>query len=609
MKQKEKEIQNKTLLCYEILITNYDNCEKKNRNDILNSFLYNIKYHLESDIFIDKYSLLICLNKIICIVQDKYEFVDIIPYILNYLLVNDNNIKLIALKIINNIIKNNKEKSKELKEEIIKYIKKIKSEEYIEFNIKIIIDEIINSLDNKYEIVDINKKKVENKNKYDNNSGNIKKKNEINNKKSNNYKNKLKINLKNIESIYKQDKLNYKLKNKNNKDNIKIEIFVKSSPNSTNKKIANRKIIDLNSNSLLEKRKENYSTTILGNNSENRIKKKKKIFSTFINEDDYLNPIKIWSKFDERNLNPIKIWSKFDERNLTQVNNRNKNINKFNIKNKKEDLDLELLTNEIEKFSKFQNLLSEKIFLLESNTFKRVSYFNSRIEELEKKLLNDSNKENEKEENIKEKNIRDKNIRDKKIREEKKRGENIKEKNIGEKNIREEKIRDENIGEKNKREEKIRDENIREKNLREEIIRGENMKNYQEKQFIDYPYKIIYPSNSLSEKLIIFLNEKDNTKSIRYLPKITEEQIKEIDNNLIEDIVNRLISFLEKGIYIHESINFIKKIFIKNKIRFKLNTIKRLLFVLDILLKRNRILTEADSFDVSLIISSVKYKI
>ena len=555
MKKKENTIQNKALLCYEILITNYDNCEKKNKNDILKSFLDNIKYNLESNIFIDKYSLLVCLNKIICQVQDKYDFVETIPYLLNYLLVNDYNIKLIVLKIINNIIKYNKEKSKELKEEIIKYINKIINEEYIDSNIKIIIDEIINSLDIKDEFNVRNKKINGNKSNYDNNnSGSIMEKNEINNKKDNNYENKLKFNLKGkkIESVYKKDKLKYKSNKKNNKDNIKIEIFVKKNPN---KKIINRKLIDLNSNSLLEKRKENNSTTIIGNNSENKINKRNNFISTFTNEDDYLNPIKIWNKFDERNL--------------TQINNRNRNnnINKFNNINKKEELNLELLINEIENFSKSQNLLSEKIFLLESNTYKKISYFNSRIEELENKLLKDSQNNNyENEENIREENIR------------------------------EEKIK----------EEKIREEKIKKEKIKKEKIREENMKNYEEKQLIDYPYKIIYPSNSLSEKLIIFLNEKDNRESIRYLSKIREEQIIEIDNNLIEDIVNKLIYYLEKEIYIHESINFIKKIFIKNKIRFKLNTIKRLLTVLDILLKKNRILTEADSFDVSLIISSVK---
>lgn len=553
MKNKENTIQNKALLCYEILITNYDNCEKMHKNDILKSFIDNIKYNLESNIFIDKYSLLVCLNKIICKVQDKYIFVDIIPYILNYLLVNDYDIKLIVLKIINNIIKYNKEESKELKDEIIKYLNKIISEENIDSNIKIIIDEIINCLDIKDEFNIRNKKKVENKNKYDNNnSGNIMEKNEINNRKENNYGNKLKFNLKNkkIESVYKKDKLKFKSNKNNNKDNIKIEIFVKKNPKSTNKKITNRKIIDLNSNSLFEKRKDN-STTILGNNSEIKLNKKNKFISTFSNEDDYLNPIKIWNKFDERNL--------------TQINNkRNKKNDKFNNINKKEEINLEILINEIEKFSKSQNLLTEKIFLLENNTYKRISYFNSRIEELENKLLNDSNNENEE-----------------KIREEK---------------IREEKIREEKIREKKIKEEKIREENIRE----------ENIKNYEEERFIDYPYKKIYPSNYLSEKLFIFLNEIDNSESIRYLSKITEEQIIEIDNNLIEDIVIRLISYLEREIYIHESINFIKKIFIKNKIRFKLNTIKRLLTVFDILLKKNKILTEADSFDVSLIISSVK---
>ena len=553
MKNKENTIQNKALLCYEILIINYDNCEKNHKNDILKSFTDNIKYNLGSNVFIDKYSLLVCLNKIICKVQDKYTFVDIIPNILYYLLVNDNDIKLIVLKIINNIIKYNKEESKELKNEIIKYINKIISEENIDSNIKIIIDEIINCFAIKDEFNFRNKKKVENKIKYDNNnSGNIVEKNEINNKKDKNYGSKLKFNLKNkkIESVYKKDKLKFKSNKNNNKDNIKIEIFVKKNPKSTNKKITNRKLIDLNSNSLFEKRKDN-STTILGNNNEIKLNKKNKFISTFSNEDDYLNPIKIWNKFDERNL--------------TQINNkRNKKNDKFNNINKKEEINLELLINEIEKFSKSQNLLTEKIFLLENNTYKRISYFNSRIEELENKLLNDSN--NEKEE---------------KIREEK---------------IREEKIREEKI-----RKEKIREEYIREKNIREE-----NIKNYEEEQFIDYPYKKIYPSNYLSEKLIIFLNEIDNSESIRYLSKITEEQIIEIDNNLIEDIVIRLISYLEREIYIHESINFIKKIFIKNKIRFKLNTIKRLLTVFDILLKKNKILTEADSFDVSLIISSVK---
>ena len=504
MKKKENKIQNKALLCYEILITNYDNCEEKHKNDILKSFLDNIKYNLESNIFIDKYSLLVCLNNIICKVKDEYTFVDIVPYILNYLLVNDYNIKLIALKIINNIIKYNKEKSKELKEEIFKYINQIIYEESIDSNIKKIVDEIINSLDFKDEFINRNKNKVEN-----NNSENIMRKSEINNKKENNYEKKLKMNLKN-KRIDKKDKLKNKSKKKNNKDNIKIEIFVKRNEKS-NKKRENRNLLDLNPNYFTEKR--------LGNNNENN--KKYKFISTFSNEDDYLNPIKIWYKFDERNL--------------TQINNRKKNINN---KYKKEEINLELLINEIEKFSKSQYLLTEKILLLEKNTYKRISCFNSRIEELENKLLNDTQNNNEIEE-------------------------------------------------------------------KEKII-NENIDIYEEKQFIDSPDNIIYPSNYLSEKLIIFLNEKDNNESIHYLSGITEEQIIEIDNNLIEDIVNKLISYLEKEIYIHESINFIKKIFIKNKIRFKLNTIRRLLSVFDILLKKNRILTESDSFDVSLIISSVK---
>ena len=78
-----------------------------------------------------------------------------------------------------------------------------------------------------------------------------------------------------------------------------------------------------------------------------------------------------------------------------------------------------------------------------------------------------------------------------------------------------------------------------------------------------------------------------------------------IDNNLIEDVVNKLIKFLEQSIYIHESISFIKKVFIRNKMKFKLNTIKRLLSTLDRTLINKEILSNEDSFDISLIISSI----
>ena len=117
--------------------------------------------------------------------------------------------------------------------------------------------------------------------------------------------------------------------------------------------------------------------------------------------------------------------------------------------------------------------------------------------------------------------------------------------------------------------------------------------------------KEIYPSNYINEKLIAFLNIEDNDKSIYCLKNITQEEIKKIDNNLIEDVILKLISFLEIGIYVHESISFIKKVFVKNKMKFKISTIKKLLSTLDAVLLNKDILRNEDSLDISLIISTI----
>ena len=119
--------------------------------------------------------------------------------------------------------------------------------------------------------------------------------------------------------------------------------------------------------------------------------------------------------------------------------------------------------------------------------------------------------------------------------------------------------------------------------------------------------KVIYPTNSLSGKIIRFLNAKEdeNNEEIYLLVNITEEQMVEIDNNLIDEVINKLIDYLNNSIYIHECINFIKKIFVKHKMRFQLNTIKRLLPCLDKLLMNRQILSKEDSLDISLIISSI----
>ena len=126
-----------------------------------------------------------------------------------------------------------------------------------------------------------------------------------------------------------------------------------------------------------------------------------------------------------------------------------------------------------------------------------------------------------------------------------------------------------------------------------------------EEDLLDNNYKIIYPSNVLNEKLISFLNNENSDESIYYLLGITEEQIINIDNNLIGDVVNKLIDFLDQGIYIHECISFIKKVFIRNKMRFQLNIIKRLFSSFDKLLLNKKNLSNEDSLDISLILSYI----
>ena len=170
------------------------------------------------------------------------------------------------------------------------------------------------------------------------------------------------------------------------------------------------------------------------------------------------------------------------------------------------------------KISNIQNYLEEKILSLEKNTYKNLSYFNYRIDQLDKKISNNE--------------------------------------------------------------------------INVDIIN-------------DKKYKVIYPSNILNEKLIQFLNSEQINKSIYYLIDIPKEEIIKIDNNLLEKVLNKLIIYLEQEIYISESINFIKKVFTKDKIKFKLNTIKRLLSVFYKLLNNKKILSKEDSVDISLIMSSI----
>ena len=520
MKQKEIRTQKEALLCYEKLILNYENIIK-NKKEILKSFIENIIFNINIESLINRYQLLNCLNKLVCITKDKYEsYIELtIYYIKDNLFINDNNIQLITLDIINNIIKYNKNHLKDIKNELNKLLNKLTQDKSIDNIIKTKIDDISNILNNNININNKNKK-VKIKSEYlkrnvlktniENNKHFCPNKSELNVKSKDNLLLKDIILNKETKSEQNNKKVRKAIKlNKNNNNNIKVEIFVKKNPN-LNKTLNKRIFTPLNT----YKRKVNRQLSTINDDYN---KNKKKDFTTTyineINEDGYLNPIQMWY-----NLDNLKNSKKNMQKSHLQDNNNEIRIDKsihnsqINIINpKKEEPKLELILNEIYKISKIQNDLAEKIISIEKNTFKQISYFNSRIDELEKKISNDD--------------------------------------------------------------------------------------------IINNNYKI-NPSYNINERLISFLNIEENDESIYYILGITEEQLIQIDNNLIEDVINKLIDFLDKGIFFHESINFIKKVFVKNKRRFKLDTIKKLLSSFDKVLKNKNISSE-DSIDISLIISSI----
>lgn len=118
-------------------------------------------------------------------------------------------------------------------------------------------------------------------------------------------------------------------------------------------------------------------------------------------------------------------------------------------------------------------------------------------------------------------------------------------------------------------------------------------------------YRILFPINGTNKKLIDFLITKNNDMSIYHLKSINDYEMELIDNNLIDEIVDKLIYFFEHNVHIEESMTFIKKLFVKNKKRFNFEQIKKLLASFDVLLSSNSKLSDQISFDISLIISSI----
>ena len=529
IKKNEIKIQKEALLCYEKLINNYDNFIE-NKNEILKSFLDNIIFNLKIENINNKYQLLECLNTIVFVSKDKFEkYVELtVHFIKDNLFINDNNIKSITLNIINNIIQFNQEKILELKNELYNYFVKLLEDKSLDINIKSNILEILNKLNINY-----NENNIDNNEEIDNLiddflDKNGKEKNTISSQDIKNGLNEFlkeeeinEINIKN-KIINKDLKIEInkgidpnlnkiKSKRKYNKNkNAKVEIYFKKNPN-LEKKIVKREYTPLNT---YKRKIENHLH--LFNDSSKIQNQKDKFISTYIDEDEYLNPIKLWNNFDNINKSKKNLLKQIPNQNVEKIRiDKSINNSQINIINQsKEEPKLELIINEISKISEMQNFLAEKIILLEKNTLSQISYYDSKIEELENKFP-----------------------------------------------------------------------------IEEDLL--------------DNNYKIIYPSNVLNEKLISFLNNENSDESIYYLLGITENQIIEIDNNLIGDVVNKLIDFLEQGIYIHECISFIKKVFIRNKMRFQLNTIKRLFSSFDKLLLNKKSLSNEDSLDISLILSFI----
>ena len=124
-------------------------------------------------------------------------------------------------------------------------------------------------------------------------------------------------------------------------------------------------------------------------------------------------------------------------------------------------------------------------------------------------------------------------------------------------------------------------------------------------ELINKRCRILYPSNKINKKIIDFLTIKNNEMAIYYLKNITDFELESMDNNLIEDVFDKLIFFIQNKNYVEETVTFIKKLFIKIKRRLSVNIIKKLLASFDLLLTSGYKLSEQISFDISLIISSI----
>ena len=340
IKSKETITKKEALLCYQNLIKNYEHFNNNYKEKIIKSFLDTmVKVLLNNNFFFDdKYLLLSIVNDIICLSEEKSQ--NYLEMILNYVIecfsLNDN-IKIIALNIINNIIKYCPNNLNEIKKIIHPHLIKLNNDNSINNMIKRIIFDINTKLElnqkvNNKPIIRIKKSII--------------KRNSNNNKKN----------------------LGIRKENNNNKIMNKSFESVKLSQNNKSK------------NQIFINNKFQISNLTSNTNTKTSSNRKKLSLSTFRKEEDFQNPIKMWNDLDcnKKKENALSI-------------NFNKSINNnYNIINQKNDESkLDLIMNEIFKISNNQNIIAEKIIKLDKNTKKQITYFEERLNQLENKDIND----------------------------------------------------------------------------------------------------------------------------------------------------------------------------------------------------------------------------
>ena len=273
MKKDEKIIQKEALLCYQNLIKNFENLIRNEIKEKAIKSFYDTVINIilnKKDLFNDEYLSLLIVNDIILLSKERSQNYaeKILSSIIDDSTIKDSNIRLIALNIINNIIKYNPNKKKEIKNIIYPALTELNNDKENNNMIKKIIFDINNNIESpmKFKSQIIKVKKATSNRSFNENDQLLKGK------------------------IIKGNK-SYESDGLNNNKNIKCEIYVSKKPFPIN----------------------NFKSITNKNSPSN--KEKLLTLSSFRKEDDYLNPIKLWYNFDTDN----SIKNKVDKENTCLI--------------------------------------------------------------------------------------------------------------------------------------------------------------------------------------------------------------------------------------------------------------------------------------------------